>query len=109
MLRVPIALSVVKVLKKLPLGALEEHLHGLLSTICDLLKSKEQRTRNEAKTTLVRLLEELGAEYVDNIITELRRPLKEGFMLHVLGNVMQAMLISLYRKRQLRQISRADC
>ena len=94
-LRVPIALSVVKVLKKLPLGALEEHLHGLLSTICDLLKSKEQRTRNEAKTTLVRLLEELGVEYVDNIITELRRSLKEGFMLHVLGNVMQAMLVSL--------------
>ena len=40
-LRVPIALSVVKVLKKLPVGALEEHLLGLLSTICGLLKSKD--------------------------------------------------------------------
>ena len=94
-LRVPIALSVVKVLKKLPVGALEEHLLGLLSTICGLLKSKEQRTRNEAKLTLVKLLNELGVQYVDTVITELRRSLREGFMLHVLGNVIHAMLVSL--------------
>ena len=65
----------------------EEHLHGLLSTICDLLKSKEQRTATKPKQRWCVCWRNL-VEYVDNIVTELRRSLKEGFMLHVLGNVM---------------------
>ena len=93
--RVPIALSIVKILKRLPKDMLMQQLLKLLSQVCSLLKSKEQRTRNETKLTLCKIIEELGSEYAIVVITELRKSLKEGFMLHVLGNVVHAILNSL--------------
>ena len=93
--RVPVALAIVKILKRLPGEIMMQQLLKLLAQVCSLLKSKEQRTRNTTKLTLCKMVEELGTDYVLIVITELRRCLREGFMLHVLGNVIHAILNSL--------------
>ena len=93
--RVPVALAIVKILKQLPKEIMMQQLLKLLAEVCSLLKSKEQRTRNTTKLTLCKMVEELGTEYILTVITELRRCLREGFMLHVLGNVIHAILNSL--------------
>lgn len=83
-LRVPIALAMVKLLQNLPKGALQKYLPGILLKVCNFLKSRSVDIRNTARDTLVKIQLTLGPRYFPFILSELRGTLRKGYQRHVL-------------------------
>ncbi|KAK3603374.1 hypothetical protein CHS0354_025985 [Potamilus streckersoni] len=83
-LRVPLAIAMVKLLQNLPQKQLEQHLPGILIKVCNFLKSRSNDIRNTARDTLVKILQSLGHRFFPFILMELRGTLKRGYQLHVL-------------------------
>ncbi|CAI5744220.1 unnamed protein product [Peronospora destructor] len=90
--RVPLALAVVKVLRRLRAETFQRELPKLLLKFANLLKSKDEAVRVSARTTLVRIAVELGASYLLPIVEELRHTLRDGYMVHVLSFTVHALL-----------------
>ncbi|KAK7480717.1 hypothetical protein BaRGS_00028085, partial [Batillaria attramentaria] len=84
-LRVPIAMAMIKLLQKLPSGALEHKLPGILLRVCNFLKSRAQDIRMTARDTLVKAVQSLGPRFLPFIIKEMRAVLTRGYQLHVLS------------------------
>ena len=99
-LRVPIALAIVKILKKLPGSLIIGELERLLSRICGLLANRDQRVRDTTRKTLVRITKDLGAEYVKVVLRQLKLTLHSGFMVHVLSFSLHAILSGVYANPQ---------
>ncbi|KAL5010991.1 hypothetical protein ScPMuIL_013296 [Solemya velum] len=83
-LRVPIALAMVKLLQKLPAGSMEQRLPGILIKVCNFLKSRAKDIRVTARSTLIKILTTLGSRYFHFILMELKGTLKRGYQFHVL-------------------------
>ncbi|KAG1711435.1 hypothetical protein DVH05_008687 [Phytophthora capsici] len=90
--RVPLALAVVKVLRRLRAETFQRELPKLLLKFANLLKSKDEAVRASARTTLVRIAVELGASFLLPIVEELRHTLRDGYMVHVLSFTVHALL-----------------
>lgn len=90
--RVPLALAVVKVLRRLRAETFQRELPKLLLKFANLLKSKDEAVRVSARTTLVRIAVELGSSFLLPIVEELRHTLRDGYMVHVLSFTVHALL-----------------
>ncbi|TYZ65388.1 hypothetical protein PybrP1_008760 [[Pythium] brassicae (nom. inval.)] len=90
--RVPLALAVVKVLRRLRAGAFYLEFPKLLLSIAKLLKSKDEAVRGASRTTLVRITMELGITYLLPVVEELKATLRDGYMVHVLSYTLHAIL-----------------
>ncbi|KAH6924225.1 hypothetical protein HPB50_013888 [Hyalomma asiaticum] len=91
-LRIPIAVAMVKLLQALPDGMLQRHLPGVLLRICDFLKSRSRDVREAARGTLVKVMSSLGAPYVKYLFSQMRAVLKRGYQIHVLTYTVHAVL-----------------
>ncbi|XP_034333284.2 small subunit processome component 20 homolog [Magallana gigas] len=83
-LRVPIALAMIKLLQNLPHKSLEHNLPGILLKVCNFLKSRAVEIRNTARDTLVQITTSLGPRFFPFILSELRGTLRKGYQVHVL-------------------------
>lgn len=90
--RVPLALAIVKVLRRLRAGAFYLEFPKLLLSIAKLLKSKDEAIRSASRTTLVRITMELGITYLLPVVEELKATLRDGYMVHVLSYTLHAIL-----------------
>ncbi|KAG7401725.1 U3 snoRNP protein [Phytophthora boehmeriae] len=90
--RVPLALAVVKVLRRLRADTFHRELPKLLLRFANLLKSKDEAVRASARSTLVKIAVELGARFLLPIVEELRHTLRDGYMVHVLSFTVHALL-----------------
>ncbi|RLN88940.1 hypothetical protein BBJ28_00017600 [Nothophytophthora sp. Chile5] len=90
--RVPLALAVVKVLRRLHADTFHRELPKLLLRFATLLKSKDEAVRVSARSTLVKIAVELGARFLLPIVEELRHTLRDGYMVHVLSFTVHALL-----------------
>lgn len=90
--RAPLALAVVKILRRLRVETFQRELPKLLLKFANLLKSKDEAVRASARTTLVRIAVELGASFLLPIVEELRHALRENYMVHVLAFTVHALL-----------------
>ncbi|XP_022111823.1 small subunit processome component 20 homolog [Acanthaster planci] len=93
-LRVPIALAMVKLLQALPSQTLHANLPGILLKVCQMLKSRAKDVRDVSRDTLVKILASLGVGYFPFILKELRHALTRGYQLHVLSFTLHALLHS---------------
>ncbi|KAJ2690698.1 U3 snoRNP protein [Coemansia spiralis] len=84
-LRAPVAMSVVRVLTALPPQTMTSQLPGILTTICNMLRSKAQSARNATRDTLVRIGRFLGPSYFGFIVKELMASLSRGPQMHILS------------------------
>lgn len=91
--RLPIAVGVVKVAKCLPPAKREAHIHKLLNTLANVLKSKAQDTRDLGRETLWKVSLQLGPSYFPAMVKELRRSLTRGPQLAVLAFTVHALLV----------------
>ncbi|KAL0018407.1 hypothetical protein WJX79_009395 [Trebouxia sp. C0005] len=91
--RAPVALAMVKLLKLLPQEAMTHHLPQALQGVAHLLRNRLQRIRDDARNVLVAMMAELGAEYLYFAIQVLHNacPAK-GYTAHVLGYTLHAIL-----------------
>ncbi|KAJ8314703.1 hypothetical protein KUTeg_006853 [Tegillarca granosa] len=91
-LRVPMALAMVKLIQNLPEGSLRHSLPGILIKVCNFLKSRAKDIRDIARDTLVKILMSLGPSYFPYILTEMRGTLQRGYQLHVLSYTVYILL-----------------
>ncbi|XP_057867600.2 uncharacterized protein LOC131074886 isoform X2 [Cryptomeria japonica] len=89
---VSVSLAAVKLLKLMPKGTMESELPRIIQQIANLLKSRADSVRDEARTALAACAKELGPQYLQLIIKALRTTLKRGYELHVLGYTMNFIL-----------------
>ncbi|KAL1433656.1 hypothetical protein MTO96_012479 [Rhipicephalus appendiculatus] len=91
-LRIPIAVAMVKLLQALPDGMLQRHLPSVFLRICDFLKSRSRDVREAARGTLVKVMTSLGAPYLRYLFSQMRAVLKRGYQIHVLTYTVHAVL-----------------
>jgi U3 small nucleolar RNA-associated protein 20 len=92
-LRVPVAVSLVKLLKLLPEDALAERLPPVLTDVSHILRSRAQEARDMTRKTLVDIATLIGPRYFGFILKELRSSLARGYQLHVLSYTVHSILV----------------
>ncbi len=93
-LRVPVAVSIVKLLKLLPQDQLENRLPPVLTDVCHILRSRAQESRDLTRKTLVEISTLIGPSYFGFVLKELRSSLARGYQLHVLSFTMHSILVA---------------
>ncbi|KAG8313354.1 U3 snoRNP protein [Homalodisca vitripennis] len=83
-LRIPIALAVVKLLQRLPEEVLQQNICGILMKLCTFLKSRLDSVRRVTRETLQKVIVSLGSSYLRQMIQEMTAILTHGFHVHVL-------------------------
>ncbi|KAJ2003848.1 U3 snoRNP protein [Coemansia thaxteri] len=99
-LRAPVAMSVVRILTALPAQTMSSQLPGILTTICNMLRSKAQSARNATRDTLVRIGRFLGPSYFGFLVKELSSSLSRGPQLHILSYTIFVLLKEMVRCAQ---------
>jgi U3 small nucleolar RNA-associated protein 20 len=79
MLRIPIALPVVKLLQKLPKKFLDENFSLILYKVCSFLRSTLKQVRATARFTLNEIVACLGPESLEKVLSHLNSLLSKGF------------------------------
>lgn len=95
MLKIPVALAVVKLLKKLPESMLTENLQGVFMKLCTFLKSRLESVRRVTRETLQNIMVTLGTSYMSMLLNEMTSLLTQGFQVHVLIYTIHAIFVSL--------------
>ncbi|EFW21925.1 HEAT repeat protein [Coccidioides posadasii str. Silveira] len=93
-LRLPVAVTTVKLLKLLPEEERALLLPPVLLDISNILKSKSQDSRDVARKTLADIALILGPSYFGYILKELRTTLTKGYQLHVLSFTVHSILVA---------------
>ncbi|XP_034941688.1 small subunit processome component 20 homolog [Chelonus insularis] len=95
LMRVPIALALVKLLQKLPENLIERNLPGIFMKLCTFLKSRLDSVRRATREILQKIMITLGPNYLHYLLRETNSLLTKGFQIHVLAYTIQAVLTSL--------------
>ncbi|XP_049638753.1 small subunit processome component 20 homolog isoform X1 [Suncus etruscus] len=96
--RVPLAFAMVKLMQSLPHEVLEANLPSILLKVCALLKNRAQEIRDIARSTLAKIIEDLGVHYLQYILKELQSTLVRGYQVHVLTFTIHMLLQGLTSK-----------
>ena len=81
--KIPVALPLVKLLKKFPPKVLDANLGNVFYTLISFLKSPVQYIRRDAREMLVHVLREAGSKYLHGLVKDLKSNLCRGFLKHV--------------------------
>ncbi|KAI8070329.1 armadillo-type protein [Gongronella butleri] len=90
--RMPVALGIAKLLRRLPEKTMVLNLPGLLTIVCQTTRSRAEDVRETARDTLIKINDFLGKQYFKFIVKELVTALVKGYELHVLGYTLNALL-----------------
>ncbi|XP_073694690.1 small subunit processome component 20 homolog [Garra rufa] len=82
--RVPIAFAMVQLMKSLPKEVMEANLPGIFLKVCVHLRSRFQEIRDIARSTLVKIIQTLGHQYLHYLLSEMQTVLVKGYQVHVL-------------------------
>ncbi|KAI9775155.1 MAG: U3 snoRNP protein [Geoglossum umbratile] len=92
-LRVPVAVTIVKLLKLVPFDSLSDCLPPILTDVCHILRSRAQESRDITRKTLAEISTILGPACFGFILKELRGALGRGYQLHVLSYTVHSILV----------------
>jgi U3 small nucleolar RNA-associated protein 20 len=70
--RINVAISIVKLIKKLPTEIQEEQLPTIITQVCGSLQSREQAVRDTTRQSLLQIAIYLGPKYFYFIVSELK-------------------------------------
>uniref|UniRef100_H3APA8 UTP20 small subunit processome component n=1 Tax=Latimeria chalumnae TaxID=7897 RepID=H3APA8_LATCH len=93
--RVPIAFAMIKLMQSLPKEVMEANLPSVLLKVCMLLRNRAQEIRDVARSTLTKIIETLGSQYLLYILKEMKAALVKGYQVHVLTFTVHLLLKSL--------------
>ena len=94
-LRLPAAVTIVKLLKLVSESQRSQLLPPLLLDVAYILRSRLQESRNTARSTLAKIATMLGPSSLGYILKELRTSLARGYQLHVLSYTVHSVLVEL--------------
>ncbi|XP_075973802.1 small subunit processome component 20 homolog [Anticarsia gemmatalis] len=95
MLRVPIALALVKLLQRLPGDLLKHQLPGIIIKLCSFLKSPLKQVRITARDIVKKIMMTVGTSYLGVLLEHLTLLLTRGFQVHVLVATIHTVLDAL--------------
>uniref|UniRef100_A0A8I5NDF7 UTP20 small subunit processome component n=1 Tax=Papio anubis TaxID=9555 RepID=A0A8I5NDF7_PAPAN len=98
--RVPLAFAMVKLMQSLPQEVMEANLPSILLKVCALLKNRAQEIRDIARSTLAKIIEDLGVHFLQYVLKELQTTLVRGYQVHVLTFTVHMLLQGLTSKLQ---------
>eukprot|EP00850_Spirogloea_muscicola_P011766 SM000074S21676 [mRNA] locus=s74:346390:362774:- [translate_table: standard] len=87
-----VALAVVKCLRLMPSSTVAVELPAVLQGLANLLRSRGQGVRDVARATLAAVATELGGCYLQYTLEVLAGTLDRGYMMHILGYTVHAIL-----------------
>jgi U3 small nucleolar RNA-associated protein 20 len=93
-LRLPVAVTAVKLMKLLPEDQMSQALPSVLLDLSYVLRSRVQDSRDTARRTLSEVATILGPSCLEYILNELRTSLARGYQLHVLSYTVHSILKS---------------
>lgn len=99
-LRIPLAVTVVKLLQKLPNRMLQTQLPGIFMRLCTYLKSRMESIRLTTRETLEQIVAALGPDCLPKLLFEMKTLLTKGFQLHVLVFTVHAIIQSIQSRLQ---------
>lgn len=91
--RMPVAVTIVKLLKSLPEDEFKARLPAVLTDVSHVLRSKAQEARDQTRKALANIASLVGSQYFGFILKELRGALKRGPQLHVLSYTVHSLLV----------------
>ena len=94
-IRIPVAEGISAVVQHLPLLARSAIESSLLMALAQILRSKDQHTRDLTRVTLCNISAAAGIDVLRSVVKELRRALQRGPQLHVLAFTVHAILVRL--------------
>ncbi|WWC87549.1 uncharacterized protein L201_002439 [Kwoniella dendrophila CBS 6074] len=92
-IRIPLALAVVKLAHALPRASSADEVLRVITTVSQILRSKDQDTRDIARDTICKIAVYLGPEWLVRVIKELETALQRGPQKHVLAVTTHAILV----------------
>ncbi|KAG5671655.1 hypothetical protein PVAND_001845 [Polypedilum vanderplanki] len=95
MIKIPIALPMIKLLQKLPSKFLQQYLSQVVLKVSSFLKSTLKQVRATARHTLKEILVSLGVEHLEIVIENLSGILSKGFQIHVLSVTVHTLIDAL--------------
>ncbi|KAJ2937884.1 hypothetical protein O0L34_g18707 [Tuta absoluta] len=95
MLRVPIALALVKLLQRLPGDILRHQLPGIIIKLCSFLKSPLKQVRIMARDIVKKIMLTVGSQYLGILLEHMTLLLTRGFQVHVLVATIHTVLDAL--------------
>ncbi|XP_058820535.1 small subunit processome component 20 homolog [Topomyia yanbarensis] len=95
MLKIPLAIAIVKLLQKLPKQFIELNLPKLFIRVINFLKSNLKQVRSTARDTLKSMILSVGPLFLRNVLENLSAVLTRGFQVHVLIATVHSLLDAL--------------
>jgi U3 small nucleolar RNA-associated protein 20 len=92
-IRIPVALGIVKIAAALPSKSSEVEILRIITTISQILRSKDQDTRDLTRETICKIAVFLGPHWLPRVLKELREALQRGPQKHVLAVTTHAILV----------------
>ena len=92
-IRIPVALGIVKIAHALPTESSAVEVLRIITTTAQILRSKDQDTRDLARETVCKIAIYLGPDWLVRVIKELRDALQRGPQKHVLAVTVHAILV----------------
>lgn len=83
--RIPVAVGIVKLASALPEESSANEILRVVTTVSQILRSKDQDTRDIARDTIGKIAVYLGPEWLGKVLAELRTALQRGPQKHVLA------------------------
>ncbi|SMN20287.1 similar to Saccharomyces cerevisiae YBL004W UTP20 Component of the small-subunit (SSU) processome, which is involved in the biogenesis of the 18S rRNA [Maudiozyma saulgeensis] len=94
--RIPLSEALVNFILGLEHDDIVNLLPGILTKICQILRSKASELRDAVRSNLAKITNNVGAKYLFFIIKELKSALQRGSQVHVLGYTVHHIIRSLY-------------
>ncbi|KAF2173748.1 hypothetical protein M409DRAFT_16022 [Zasmidium cellare ATCC 36951] len=91
--RMPVAVTIVKLMMALPDSDLIARLPAVLTDVCHVLRSRAQEARDQTRKALASISALVGNRFFGFILKELRSALKRGYQLHVLSFTVHSLLV----------------
>ncbi|KAF2722375.1 hypothetical protein K431DRAFT_319779 [Polychaeton citri CBS 116435] len=93
--RIPVALTVVKLLRALPdENDFATRLAPALTDLCHVLRSRAIEARDQTRKALTSIVSLVGPTYFGYVLKELRSSLQRGYQLHVLSFTVHSLLVN---------------
>lgn len=97
-LRVLLSVIAVKLILVLPPQQIANRLPSVIMDVCNILRSKAQEARDDARRTLAEISAIIGPAYFGFILKQLRTSLQRGSQIHVMSYTIHSILVSVAPK-----------
>lgn len=91
--RIPLALALVKIASQLPDESSANEILRTVTTVSQILRSKDQDTRDIARDTIGKIAVFLGPDWLVRVLKELRSALQRGPQKHTLAVTVHSILV----------------